>query len=358
MTEAPRVEVIVLNYNGRGFLERCLAALDHQTFCSFTVTAVDNASTDGSQEWLKAVRPGTDLLAMSSNLGFAGAYDRAIRASQAELVAMLNNDAEPDPGWLAALVGALDRHPEAAAATSRIRFAGDESRLNHAGGVLSPLGSGFDIGFGQPDGPRFDRERYCGAPSGAACLVRRRDFIAAGGFDRRYFAWFEDVDLGWRLWLSGRCVLYVPGATVRHVYGGTGGGRSSALRVYHCQKNRLANATTNLSLSGLVLALAAGLGYDLLRTGLFLRRRDAWPLAAAIWRGWFAYGAWLPSLVRRRRGVQSSRRLSDATLRGRGALAGWLDSGRAFVSAERARKETNRGVLYTSAQNPESASRP
>ena len=337
----PRVEVLILNFNGRHLLDPCLWAMERQRYRDFRVTVIDNGSHDGSVGWLKERWSGVAVVEIGQNLGFAGAYDRAIRASPSEVVALLNNDAEPDPGWLGALVAALDAHPEVAAVTSRIRFAADPRVLNHAGGSLSPIGSGFDIGFGEPDGPAFGSERYCGSPSGAACAVRRADFVDAGGFDPRYFAWFEDTDLGWRLWLRGRRVLYVPEAGVSHRYGGTGGGRVSALRVYHCQKNRLANATKNLGARRLILALAVGAAYDLVRTARLVARRKTWPAALAIWRGNLAFLVWAPRLLRDRRRVQAARELDDGDLRQAGALATWRETWRAFRLAESYRKAAN-----------------
>lgn len=338
MTTAARVEVIVLHYNHRPLLERCLAALEAQSFREFAVTVIDNASTDDSVPWLRTARPGVRLHANACNLGFAAAYDEYLRGhSTADLVALLNNDAFPDPGWLAALVAALDADPGVAAVTSRIRFDGDPGMLNHAGGGISPLGSGFDIGFGLPDGPAFDAPRDCGAPSGAACLIRRADYLAAGGFDPAYFAWFEDVDLGWRLWLRGRRVAYVPTATVAHAYGATGGKRGSTLRIYHCQKNRLANATKHLALPRLAFALWAGLAFDAWRSVAALVAGDGLATVGAVVRGYWAWFRWLPALIRQRRAIQRDRVVSDRDLRRQGALAGWRTAARAFRDAGRYR---------------------
>lgn len=338
MTPASRIEVIVLNYNQRPLLERCLAALENQTLRAFTVTVIDNASTDDSVAWLRRTDPRVKLHLNARNLGFAAAYDEYLRHDcSADLVALLNNDAFPDPGWLAGLVDAIEADPRRAAVTSRIRFAGDPAVLNHAGGALSPLGSGFDIGFGMPDGPAFAEAHECGVPSGAACLIRRDDYLAAGGFDPAYFAWFEDVDLGWRLWLRGRTVWYDPTATVAHAYGATGGKRTSRLRIYHCQKNRLANATKNLGLPRLAIALWFGLAFDAWRAGSAIAGGDGPGVSVAIARG---YGAWLrglPHLIGQRRAVQRTRTVSDRELRKRGILAGWREAGRAFRDAGRYR---------------------
>jgi GT2 family glycosyltransferase len=146
------------------------------------------------------------------------------------------------------------------------------------------------------------------------------------------------VDLGWRLWLGGRRVRYEPFATVCHHYGGTGGGRESGLRLYHCQKNRLANATKNLSLPGLAGALAAGFIYDTVRIGAAFRRGRGLATVAALTRGTAAYLRWLPGLLRERRRIQRMRVRSDGELRAAGAIAGWRASFAAYRTASHYRE--------------------
>src|SRR5262249_27213278 len=143
-----------------------------------------------------------------------------------------------EPGWLEALVNALERRPEFTSAASRMRDAADRTRIDGAGDAMSWDGSPTKIGAGEPDRSRCDKEgEVFGACAGAA-LYRRSLFDGIGLFEELFFAYCEDVDLSFRAQLAGHRCLYVPGAIVYHVGGGTSGGSSDfALRLY--TRNRL-----------------------------------------------------------------------------------------------------------------------
>src|SRR5262249_17038786 len=139
-------------------------------------------------------------------------------------IALLNNDTIPDPGWLSGLVADLDSHQEAAIVGGRSVWPNHPELLNHAGGQLTILGAAFDRGYGMHDGPAFGTAGTVGCASGAGMLVRRDAFLSVNGFDEEYFAFFDDADLCWRMWLSGRTVRYQPAARLQHAYGGSSGG--------------------------------------------------------------------------------------------------------------------------------------
>ncbi len=333
---SPRVGVYVLNYNGRQFLDQCFASLERQTYRDFAAILLDNASDDDSVSYVAERFPHVQTIVYESNINFAPAYDRALRSSTHELCALLNNDAWVDEHWLEELVAAIDGGgPDAGACTSRIRFVANPDRLNHAGARVTLVGSGFDVGFGEGDAAPYDEPKETGAPSGAASLVRRAAYLDVGGFDPQYVAYFEDADLGWRLWLCGWRVLYVPGAIAYHHYGASWGGRASARRVYYCQRNRLANMTVNLSALVLAMALPMSAGYDVARGAMFLRAGNR-PALAALARGTLDFVRHLPHHVRRRHEVQRRRQRSDWELMRRGVIATPIESVRAFIAAQRA----------------------
>lgn len=316
------VGVLVLNWNGRRWLEPCFSALLAQQGPSFEAWLVDNGSSDGSLALLRNRFPQVRLLSLGSNLGFGAAYNRAIAAVETPLVALLNNDTVVQPGWLSALVDDLEANPEAAAIGSKLLYLEQPNVVNHAGGRLTVLGAAFDLGLGAADGAEFDQPGTTGCASGAAMLLRRQAFLDVGSFDERYFAYFEDADLCWRLWLRGLSVRYQPRARVLHAYGGsTGQGRLSPFRVRHCQTNRLLNMAKNLEARNLFAMLPASLGYDAMRVLGYLRSgRPA--LALAILRGSARFLHLLPGLLPERRRVQARRVRSDADLRRLGVLAG------------------------------------
>jgi GT2 family glycosyltransferase len=217
-----KVAVAILSWNGRHHLETCLAALAGQRDpgVDWEILVLDNGSTDGTADWLrKASIPRVRLIESDVNLGFCAGNNRLVReAEDADALAFLNNDTRPQPGWLAALVDALRSAPDDVAAVSGKIVDWDGERLDFGRGVMTFDGHAFQLDFRRP----LDRARVPKAGEellfacGGNLLIRRRSFLAAGGFDESYFAYLEDVDLGWRLWSGGERVIFAPEAVVRH----------------------------------------------------------------------------------------------------------------------------------------------
>jgi GT2 family glycosyltransferase len=322
------IAVVVLNWNGRRWLDDCFNALRANTGIPFQAWLVDNGSSDDSLSLVQERFPWVRVLPLPVNVGFGAAYNRAAQAISSPLLVLLNNDTIVQPGWLGALVQEAQDHPEAAAVGAKLLYIDQPAIVNHAGGRLTPLGAAFDAGFGCPDGPGFDQPGTVGCATGAAMLVRRAALLEVGGFDEHYFAYFEDADLCWRFWLRGHTTRYQPHARVLHAYGGsTGAGRFSAFRVSHCQTNRLQNMVKHLEPGTLVWAIPASLAYDGLRmvTALGAGRRSE---ATAIVRGSRAFARLLPNILPERRRIQRTRVVSDADLVRLGALATMADAAR------------------------------
>ncbi len=232
------VSVIIPNYNGVALLPACLEALRAQTLRPHEVIVVDDASTDGSCELVRARFPWVRLITLAANGGFCRAANEGLRAAQGELLALLNNDAEPDLGWLAALLSALEGHPEVGACASRMLFSDDRGRLNSAGLFMRVDGMSRDIGFGEPDGPQFSVPAMVFGASGGAALYRRELLQDVGLFDEELVAYGEDVDLAFRAQWRGWACLYVPSAVVYHRLGATYG-RESASTAFYRSRNTL-----------------------------------------------------------------------------------------------------------------------
>jgi GT2 family glycosyltransferase len=227
----------VVTWQGAHLLGPCLLSLRAQTL-DHDVLVVDNASTDGTAELLAKEFPEARVLVNPVNTGFAGGVDAALRATAAPLVALLNNDAVAEPHWLAALVTHLDRHPEAAAVTSRMLLAGREPAvLNNAGVLLRADGYGADRGLGEDPTAWAEPDEVFGF-SGGAALLRREAIEQVGGFPAPFFLYYEDTDTSWRLRLAGRSVRYEPAAVVHHEHAASSD-RSSASFAYFNERNRL-----------------------------------------------------------------------------------------------------------------------
>ncbi|MCX2733889.1 glycosyltransferase family 2 protein [Saccharopolyspora sp. NFXS83] len=209
-----RSTVVVVTWRGRAHLSACLdavAALDrpHRT------VVVDNASDDGSAELLARHPSEPEVLRLPRNLGYAGGIAAALHRAETPFVAWLNDDAAPEPGWLAALEDALDADRGAWAAASAMRT--PDGELQSAGVRLTSDGHGADI-TDRPAGGAGAAEEVFGFCGGAA-LLRTAELRAAGGVPERFFCYYEDTDTAWRLRLGGGRVVFVPGAGVVHLHG-------------------------------------------------------------------------------------------------------------------------------------------
>lgn len=233
-----RVQVIIPNWNGRHLLPRCLSALLRQTFKDFAIIVVDNGSTDGSVAWLCEQAPFVRVIANTTNKGFAAAVNQGIRASDSEYIATLNNDTEPEPSWLEALVAAAESDDRVGMCASKMLFADWPNLINSAGICLDPVGFAWDCRGGQLDQPFGEKLTEVFGPCGGAALYRRAMLNEIGLFDEDFFAYLEDVDLAWRARLAGWRALYVPWARVYHLHSGTLG-EGSPLKNFLLGRNKV-----------------------------------------------------------------------------------------------------------------------
>jgi GT2 family glycosyltransferase len=228
LTPIRKVSVAVLSWNGRHHLETCLEALAAQEApgIDWEILVLDNGSTDGTASWMRerwSGGPRVRLVESPVNLGFCAGSNRLVAEATGDAVALLNNDTRPEPGWLGALVDALASAPPDVAAVSGKIVDWTGQRLDFGRGVMTFDGHAFQLDFRRPLAaarlPAAGEELLFAC--GGNLLVRRSSFLAAGGFDESYFAYLEDVDLGWRLWSGGERILFAPGAVVHHRSGAT-----------------------------------------------------------------------------------------------------------------------------------------
>lgn len=233
-----KTSVIIVNWNGERFLERCLNALMAQTVQPHEIILVDNASSDGSVEVVRRF-PSVRLMALDENTGFARGNNLAIAAASeaSEWIALLNPDAYAEPEWLECLLASARDNPAFDVFGSKLVVAADPTVLDGIGDAYHISGLVWRTGHGAPvvDGGKEKREIF--SPCAAAALYRRRAVLELGGFDEDYFCYVEDVDLGFRLRLAGHRCLYVPQSVAHHVGSGTTGGRHSDFSVYHGHRN-------------------------------------------------------------------------------------------------------------------------
>ena len=236
---ADKVSVIIVNWNGEQFLERCLTSLMEQTIKPNEIILVDNASSDSSIEMVQQF-PSVRLLAQSENLGFARGNNLAIDSADTESkwIALLNPDAFPEPDWLEELLLAAQRNPEVDVFGSKLLNAADPLMLDGVGDAYHISGLVWRTGHGtHVSSLTKKKEGEIFSPCAAAALYRRSVMLKIGGLDEDFFCYVEDVDLGFRLRLSGHHSLYVPRSVAHHVGSGTTGGRPSDFSIYHGHRN-------------------------------------------------------------------------------------------------------------------------
>lgn len=232
------ISIVVLNYNGRRYLDDCLSSLAAQTFRDFEVIVVDNASKDGSVEHIKANFPWVRLVINKENLGFAGGTNSGIRAAQGELILTFNNDARADSRLLEQLQKPMSdpnmAELKVGVCAAKILLA--DGRINSTGICLSRSGAAWDRGMFEPDLGQYDAEEEVFGTCAGAALYRKEMLDEIGLFDEDFFLYMEDVDLAFRARLAGWRCVYVPKAVVYHHHGGTAGSGSD-LSVYYVNRN-------------------------------------------------------------------------------------------------------------------------
>jgi hypothetical protein len=343
MIQTPKaVAILVLNYNGKAHLDTCLGSVLAQTGPQDRLYLVDNGSTDGSVEYVKEHYRAVRLICFERNLGFAEAYNRAVRAVSEELVVFLNNDVQVEKGWLMELRKEFDKPTgRLAACGSKILFYNSRDLVNHAGGKLTRIGGGIDLGFMKRDIQEEYHERCVGCVSGASMIVPRSVFLSLGGFDPDFFAYFEDVDYCWRAWLVGFRVLYVPSSIMYHKFSATMGPLLKPERVFLGERNRLQTMLENLELHNVVAAVVVSSVYLVSRLAVFLTQRRL-KVALAILRGNWWVLRHFPGIIAKRRRVQRSRRLRDSYLMTHGLITSFLEGFREFARLRRLERDLNR----------------
>ena len=255
----PLVSIIIVNWNGRCWLETCFPALAIQTLQDFEIILVDNGSQDDSAEWTVENWPDVRMLCQTKNLGFAEANNLGIQAACGEYIVTLNNDTIPAPTWLEALCKAVDA-PTVGMVASQICLWQQPASLDSAGIEIDKAGIAWNRGYGQPVSTALLACAVFG-PSAAAALYRRQMLEEIGFFDETYFAYYEDVDLAWRAQRAGWICRYSPQAQVVHWHSATGG-KTPEYKTFLLGRNKIWTIFKNYEWPQIIWMLPIVFGVD------------------------------------------------------------------------------------------------
>lgn len=233
----PKISLVIVVYESGPTLAQCLAAVRAQTFTSYEIILIDNASSDRTAQAAVDADPSIRLIENAENLGFAAAVNQGAWAARGRWLALLNPDAFPEPAWLERLVAAAKANPRVHTFASRQLMADGSGRLDGLGDVMSLAGYPFRGGYTHRD-PGAIEPGWVFSACGGAMMIERELFVVLGGLDERLFCYCEDVDLGYRLRLVREPTLLVPDAVVHHIGSASSGGRRSDFAVFHGTRNR------------------------------------------------------------------------------------------------------------------------
>ncbi|OPY79179.1 MAG: N-acetylglucosaminyl-diphospho-decaprenol L-rhamnosyltransferase [Syntrophorhabdus sp. PtaU1.Bin153] len=313
------VSVVILNYNGREFVEACIGSVLAQDYRDIEIIVVDNGSSDGSNDVIRERFPQVRLIETGRNLGFAAGNNLGIRLAKGTYIVVLNNDCELEDTCISAMKQAIGKRAEYGACASKIYLLYDDGLLDAAGIVVYP--DGLSIGRGRLErGDLYDREEEVFFSSGCCSMYRKEmlDDIRLGDdyFDEDFFMYGDDTDLGWRARLRGWRCIYAPHARLYHAHSAASGSYSH-LKAFHVERNRIWILVKcfplTLILYGQFFTLARYLfqAYGALAgkgaSGAFTKEHSSWDLMAVLFKVYWSALRGLPRMWKKRGEIQKRR---------------------------------------------------
>lgn len=309
----PLISVIVVNFNGRQWLKRCLSDLLKQNYAKVEIILVDNGSTDGSSELVKRYFPKVKLINSGRNLGFAGGNNLGIKAAKGEYLVLVNNDVTVGKNYLADLLLAFDQIPNLGMVQSKIRLMSHPKLLDTCGAYWTNSTLLYHFGNGKlQDLKKYNQPRPVFSVKGASVMVKRSVLDLVGVFDDDFWCYYEETDLCQRIWSAGFECWYWPKAELMHAAGGTSLSFPNPFIQFHNFKNKLLSMIKNFEdwrliyILPIFLMIVFGLSWIWLIKGRF---GHWWSLYRAVW-----WNIWqLPKTLVKRARIQALRKVSDAS---------------------------------------------
>lgn len=319
MTPPPLISIVILNWNGMEQLYPCIQSVKRQTYPNIEIILVDNDSTDGSAQYVKTIFPDLRLITNRKNLGYGGGNNRGIEEAKGEYIFVLNNDTEVEKDCVQWLWRCIESDGRIGMATPKILLYDRKETIDAAGLTIYPDGLSIGRGHLEPQAKYSQREEVFSG-SGCASLFRREMLDDIGLFDQDFFAYAEDTDLGWRARLAGWKAYYVPEAIVYHHHSKKFG-TYSVLKAYLVERNRIWVAWKNFPPSILCLwPFYTLLRYFYQGIGVLIGKgaskrfgQESSPLLLIpiLMKSYLDGFKGLPIILKKRKEIQSSRRISS-----------------------------------------------
>lgn len=302
---APFVRMVVCTHNNRAIVDACLESIKAQTYTAWECIVVDDASSDGTADWVRRHHPWVTVLQNAANCGPAYCRNFAVSGSGAEYVGFFDSDVQLDPRWLEEAVKALAHDETVGIIGGKLLLATCPDRVHSYGGTLSRIGVGWHTHEWR-EHAALDQPVECLWISSAALLMRRALWQRIGGFDPTFFYGYEDSDLGWRVRLLGYRALCIPEAVAYHGVNRTVETMGDRI-TFHACKNRLRSMLKNYGLSSLIRYIPLYALYS--AADIILR-----PSPMVKLRAWYWNAVMLPDTLRERCEIQRTRTVTDAEI--------------------------------------------
>jgi GT2 family glycosyltransferase len=321
MQPPPLVSIIIVNCNGRGFLQGCLESIFNQSCSDFEIIFIDNGSTDDSVQYVKEKFPDVIIIENRENLGFARANNQGIAIAKGKYIALLNNDTVVDREWIKSLLAKAESSSEKVGMwAGKILSMQEPGKIDSVGGLMiSPDGIAKGRGRLEEDVGQYDNDDEVFIPSACAALFKKEMLDEIGLFDEDFFAYCEDTDIGLRARLAGWRTVSVPKAVVYHYYSGTTG-KYTSMKAYLVERNHVWLAVKNFPLSRLLFSPFYTIWRYMFQVYGILLKRGAGGRFVEDFSGarlfiilvkafWSALGG-IPMMARKRHSVQAKRAVS------------------------------------------------
>jgi GT2 family glycosyltransferase len=290
MSSIPKVAIVILNWNGLKHLSQFLPSVMQSDWPNLEIVVGDNASSDGSVKFLQNSFPSICIIQNDDNYGFTGGYNRVLKQVEADYYILLNSDIEVTPNWIKPVIELMESDALIAAAAPKIKSYHLQTHFEHAGAA-----GGFIDSYGYPfcrgrifyeleeDRGQYNQSGEVFWASGAALFIKKKHWDETGGFDERFFAHMEEIDLCWRLKNMGYKVMYCAESEVYHVGGGTLD-KENPFKTYLNFRNNLLLLKKNLPFGRSFFTISLRFWLDLLAIARFMnegKRKDAWAISRA-----------------------------------------------------------------------------